>query len=58
MVVLGEAANTLSLQVGNDDTRCTHAAVIAAFDGALALLDERERLLFAGQASNARATGN
>jgi hypothetical protein len=58
IVVLGEVANTHSLEAWNDDARCTQTAAIAAFDGALALLDEREHALFVGQASTARATGN
>jgi hypothetical protein len=58
IVVLGEAANTHSLEAWNDRPTCTQASVIGAFDGALALLDERENTLFAGQASTARATGN
>jgi hypothetical protein len=58
IVLLGEAANTHSLEAWNDDPSCTQEAVIAAFDGALALLDERENALFTSQASTARATGN
>jgi hypothetical protein len=58
IVVLGEAANTHSLEAWNDNPRCTQSAVVAAFDGALALLAARENTLFAGQASTARATGN
>lgn len=57
IVVLGEAANTHSLEAWNDDPRCTQGAVIAAFDDALALLDERENALFLAQTA-ARATGN
>jgi hypothetical protein len=58
IVALGEAANTHSLEAWNDDPRCTHGAVVAAFDDALALLEDREDALFARQASTARATGN
>ena len=57
IVVLGEATNTHSLESWNDDPRCTQASVVAAFDRALALLDEREGA-FPGRASTARATGN
>jgi hypothetical protein len=58
IVVLGEAANTHTLEAWNDDPRCTQRAVLAAFDGALVLLDEHERTGFAGQASSARVLGS
>jgi hypothetical protein len=58
IVVLGEAANTHSLEAWNNDPRCTQTAVVDVFDGALALLEDRESALFAGQASTVRATGN
>jgi hypothetical protein len=58
IVVLGEAANTHSLEAWNDDARCTQRAAIAVFDGALALLEERERAPSIGQASTVRASGN
>ena len=57
IVVLGEAANTHSLEAWNDHPMCTQAAVVAAFDRALALLHEREGV-FPRQAATARATGN
>lgn len=57
IVVLGEAANTHSLEAWNDDPMRTQAAVVAAFDGALALLHEREGA-FPGRAATARAIGN
>jgi hypothetical protein len=57
IVALGEAANTHSLEAWNDDPRCTQTAAVAAFDGALAILDEHKRIAFASQASTAR-TGN
>ena len=58
IVVLGEAANTHSLEAWNNAPKCTQAAVIDVFDGALALLEDRDSALFAAQASTARATGN
>ena len=56
IVLLGEAANTHTLEAWNDDPKRTQAAVVAVFDGALVLLEEREQTAFAAQA--ARATGN
>ena len=57
IVVLGEAANTHSLEAWNDDPIRTQAAVVAAFDGALALLHEREGA-FPERTATARASGN
>lgn len=57
MVVLGEAANTHSLETWNDDSSRTQASVVAAFDTALGLLARREDVS-AGLAAAARATGN
>jgi hypothetical protein len=57
IVVLGEAANTHSLEAWNDDPRCTQAAVVAAFDRALTLLHEREGA-FPARLATARAIGN
>jgi hypothetical protein len=58
IVVLGEAANTHSLEAWNDDARCTQRAAIGAFDGALALLEEREPASSIEHASAVRAGGN
>jgi hypothetical protein len=58
IVALGEAANTHSLEAWNDHPGCTRTAVLAAFDGALAIIDQRESPLLAGQASIAWPTGN
>lgn len=57
IVVLGEAANTHSLEAWNNHPRCTQAAVLAAFDRALALLHEREGA-FPRRAATARTTGS
>ena len=55
IVLLGEAANTHSLEAWNDDARCTKTAVVAAFDGAILLLDRDDA--FARRAATARASG-
>ena len=57
IVVLGEAANTHSLEAWNNDPGRTQASVVAVFDRALALLHERE-VAIPGRAATARATGN
>ena len=57
IVALGQAANTHSLEAWNDDPRRTKPTVVAVFDRALAVLDERESVLSVHPAT-VQAAGN